>query len=84
MVIPSAFVGLTFCLSQFLPFLFSYTLIDSDASSSYLKSKSIVSVYLLANSRDSKLAFYLLFSSEFQPKPLRNTAMFSLAVTGLV
>lgn len=84
MVIPSAFVGLTFCLSQFLPFLFSYTLIDSDASSSYLKSKSIVSVYLLANSRDSKLAFYLLFSSEFQPKPLRSTGMFSLAVTGLV
>lgn len=36
MVLLSAFVGLTFCLSQFLHFLFSYALIDSDASSSYL------------------------------------------------
>lgn len=82
MVILSAFVGLTFFLSQFLHFLFSYTLIDSDASSSYLYCKSIDSIYLLANSWDSK--FYLLFSSEFQPEPLRNTGMFSLAVTGLV
>lgn len=34
MEILSAFVGLTFCFSQFLHFLFSYILINSDASSS--------------------------------------------------